>query len=178
MNSDEVFNSNLNELIKLSSIKVDRYEYALKNSKISCMIYKTINKKTIEFPVSNLITNIDPLEKINKFFFQYMKSKLTEHYEVFSPLIDSINFKLVIELNNNQEVIKLYYKTAFFTKKSNTVIRIFPHDTSYFDELTNKTILTLEKSKHKIIKTLFGVTLDNDFIFDKNGITLIEMMSI
>ena len=107
---------------------------------ILCFDFSKVN---IVLFVSNLITNIDPLEKINKFFFQYMKSKLTEHYEVFSPLIDSINFKLVIELNNNQEVIKLYYKTAFFTKKSNTVIRIFPHDTSYFDELTGNSIVFL-----------------------------------
>lgn len=178
MISDEIFNNNLAELIRLASIKGGKYEYALNNSQISCTIYKTVNKKTIELPVVNLLSEFEPVQVLNKYFTHYMKSKLSEHYSVFSSLIDSINFKLVMELNNNQEIINLYYKTAFFTKQSNTVIRIVPSDETSLDKQLNKSLLTLEKSKHKIVKNLFGLTLDNDFVFDKNGITLIEMLSI
>lgn len=46
------------------------------------------------------------------------------------------------------------------------------------DDSLNKKLLTLEKSKHKIVKNLFGITLDHDFVFDKHGVILIEMLSI
>lgn len=177
MTSDEVFNSNLAELIRLVSIKGGKYEYALKNSRISCTIYKTINKKTIEFPVTHLLTNDDPVEALNKYFYHYMKSNLIEHYTVFLPIINSINFKLVMELNNNQDIINIYYKTAFFTKSNNTVVRIRLND-DLLDNPLNETHVNIEESKHKVVKNLFGLSLDNDFVFDKNGITLIEMLSI
>jgi hypothetical protein len=177
MTYDEVFNNNLAELIKLVSIKSDRYEYALKNSQVSCKIYKTINKKTIEFPVTHLLTNDDPVESLNKYFYHYMKSNLIEHYAVFLPVINSINFKLVMELNNNEEIINLYYKTAFFTDTKNTVVRIRIND-ELIDNPLNETHVNIEESKHNVVKNLFGLTLDNDFVFDENGITLIEMLSI
>ena len=178
MTSDEQFNNHLAELIRLTSIKGSKYKHTLKNSQVSCVVYKTINKKTIEFPVNNLKSDVSPAETLNQYFNQYMRSKLIEHYSVFSPLVDSISFQLVMELNNQQEIINFYYKTAFFTKKANTVVRILPNDEYSLDDSLNKKLLTLEKSKHKIVKNLFGITLDHDFVFDKHGVILIEMLSI
>lgn len=177
MTTNENFNNKLKYLLDLITIKGNKYEYTLNNSLFSCKVFKTITKQTIEMPIYNLMNYDEPKEQLNHYFAEYMKSLLLNHYEVFTPIINSINFKLVIEINHNKDIINIYYKTAFFTKSKNTVVRIDPFNIEMPSHQKNKLLSNINHSKHIVVKNLFGLTFDNDFIFDKDGITLIEMLS-
>lgn len=177
MNSNELlFNNKLEEVIDLIDIKGNKFEYTLKHSSLSCTIYKTINKKTVELPTTNMINENEPKENLNQYFFNVMKLILLNHYAVFFPIITSINFKLVLEVAPNREIMNVYYKTAFFTGNKNTIVRISPTLDKTIYNQTNSSLLDIEQSKHDVVKKLFGLKLDPDFVFDKNGINLIEML--
>ena len=182
MYSEESFDKTLFDLISFITIKGNKYQQRINHAQLNCVIYKTENKTTVEFPVHNFNNKQENLVKFNNFFINYMQSLMIEHYTVFSPIINSINFKLILELDNNKKIINVYYKTAFFTKIKNTIIRILPHDdiTQKINVIqsVHKKNVNIEKSKHIVVNNLFGAKLDSDFIFDKAGITLIEMLSI
>lgn len=177
MTIDDSFDTHFKHLLTFVDRKVDRYKYTVKNANLHCTIYKTISKKTIEFPVTRF-NQEKQKESINDYFATLMMLTLQKHYSVFSPIIESINFTLIIEINENKEIIDLYYKVAFFTHDKNIIIRLLPNENmDVYLNRSHKTI-NIEESKHKVVNHLFKLSFDNDFIFDSNGITLIEMLSI
>lgn len=182
MYSEQSFDTKLTELISFITIKGNKYQQQVNHPQLNGTIYKTENKITVELPVHNLTHTKEELADFNQYFYDYMQSLMIEHYTVFAPIINSINFKLILELGNNKEIINIYYKTAFFTKSKNTIIRILPHDgiTQKIDviQFIHKKNVNIEQSKHVVANNLFGVKFDPDFVFDKSGITLIEMLSI
>lgn len=182
MYSEQSFDTKLTELISFITIKGNKYQQQVNHPQLNGTIYKTENKITVELPVHNLTHKKEELADFNQYFYDYMQSLMIEHYTVFAPIINSINFKLILELGNNKEIINIYYKTAFFTKSKNTIIRILPHDgiTQKIDviQFIHKKNVNIEQSKHVVANNLFGVKFDPDFVFDKSGITLIEMLSI
>lgn len=182
MYSEQYFDTKLLDLISFITVKGKKYQQQVNHPQLNCTIYKTENKITVELPVYKLTNKEESLATFNQYFFNYMQALFIEHYSVFSPIIKSINFKLILELSNNKEIINIYYKTAFFTKTKNTVIRILPYDniTQKIDviQLVHKKNVNIEKSKHLVANNLFGTKLDPDFVFDKSGIDLIEMLLI
>lgn len=154
MNTNEDFNTKLKELTDLIVLKDHKYEYTLNNSLLSCKVFKTLTKKTIEMPIYNLMNYDEPKENLNHYFAEYMKSMLLNHYAVFTPIINSINFKLVIEMEHNKDIINVYYKTAFFAKSKNTVVRIDPFNIEMPSHQKNKLLSNINHSKHIVVKNL------------------------
>jgi hypothetical protein len=153
-----------------------KYKYKINNKNASYSVSDAYNKYIIETPSSSYYQEynhghlIDNIEKPIKMYIE-------KNYEIFYPLIRSISFKYVIEMNKKFEITSKYYKVCFFSKMKTFVIRIHNNEMASF--FTNQDqFFNSYDTKHIIMKNLYNVDLDNDFIFDIKGIEVLKMMII
>jgi len=166
----------INKVFKMKNIS--KYKSKINNKEICCTIFKSANKYEFDFPTSFLFIKDKRKNKLNVYFSQYLKKMLYSHYEIFYPLISSINYKLIIICNNNKEIIDVYYKIAFFADNKTTVLRYFANDMVTESFLDNASVMSIHQMKLSVVKNLYNIELNQDFIFDIDGLNVIKMLII
>lgn len=178
---DDLFNENLKLFLnyfKEQHLKKNRikYKYKINNKKAAYTVEDAYNKYILETPASNYYQEynhgnlIDGIEKP-------IKDYIEKNYEMFYPLIRSISFKYIIEMNKELEIISKYYKVCFFSKMKTFVVRIHQNEmTSLFNN--QKDFFNIHDTKHIVIKNLYNIDLESDFIFDTKGVEILKMMII
>lgn len=154
------------------------YKIKIKNKDINCNAFKIAENYQIEFAIDYLHFNKPSKDSINGFFDKYIKEVLHDQLLFMSPILKSINYRLIINTNENYEITNIHYKIGFFESKTNLILRFYPKENLYRSFSDNSQTYTINQVNHMILKNFYNINFPDDIVFNSDAQILVKMLII
>lgn len=149
------------------------YKKSLNTKYFKGMIYKKNQEFEINTATDYIFENPDILH--NSFFHKNFRQYIYNNFEYWEILLERINYKSIFTINEKGLIIDFYYKVIFIAKnKKSKIYRITPN--GVIKDFNKNTYNDMNSFKSNIIKSLFNVSIENDFIYDEYGLKMIEIL--
>lgn len=154
------------------------YKLKIKNKNIHCSAFKVSENYQIEFAIDYLHVNKPSKENINGFFDKYIKEVLNEQLLFMSSILKSINYRLIININEHYEIMNVHYKIGFFESKTNLILRFYPKEHVYRSFSDNSQSYSINQVNHMILKNFYNIQFPDDIMFNSDTQILVKMLII